>query len=93
MMLHLEADTCESGANLRTVRSKIAEYHYLFWLNPPSYDDDLECVTCDRQFHRMSALLQHVKSENCTASILDCMETLEYIEDNLPGRSHPIYNF
>jgi hypothetical protein len=82
MMLHLEADTCQSGANLHVVRSLIAEYHDPPWLDTSSYDD-FECETCDHQFHRMSALLQHVESENCRASISDWMGTLEYIEDNL----------
>jgi hypothetical protein len=83
MMLHLEADTCESDANLHVIRSMIAEYHDLPWFGSSSYDDDLECETCDHQFHRMSALLQHVESESCMASISDWMGTLEYIENNL----------
>ncbi|KAG5657458.1 hypothetical protein KAF25_006022 [Fusarium avenaceum] len=83
MMLHLEADTCESGANLHVVRNLMAEYHDLHWYSPPDYDDDLECNTCDRQFQRMSALLQHVESENCDASISDYMEVLDYIEKKI----------
>lgn len=83
MMLHLEAETCEYGANLHVVRNLIAEYHDLHWYSPPDYDDDLECNACDRQFQHMSALLQHVESENCNASISDYMEILDYIEENL----------
>jgi hypothetical protein len=31
----------------------------------------------------MSAVLQHVESENCEASISDYMEVINYIEANL----------
>ena len=66
MVLHLEAGTCESGADRDRVDDIAFECYqskkYTCKDNPDSY---FECPTCSKPFIWMSGLLQHVESDNC----------------------------
>jgi hypothetical protein len=67
MVLHLEAGTCESGADYDRVNDiAMACYQAKKYT---CYDDprfNFQCPTCCTPFRFMSALLQHVESENCS---------------------------
>ncbi|KAL2168253.1 hypothetical protein VTG60DRAFT_221 [Thermothelomyces hinnuleus] len=66
MVLHLEAGTCESGADSDRVTEMTSERflsrRYICDDNP---DFPFKCPTCDTPFARISGLLQHVESDSC----------------------------
>ena len=70
MVLHLEAGTCESGADSTTIYEIAFDCHQAdAYTCPDDLDFDFECPTCETAFTYMSALLQHVESDNCDETL------------------------
>ncbi|KAL2174954.1 uncharacterized protein P884DRAFT_229550 [Thermothelomyces heterothallicus CBS 202.75] len=70
MVLHLEAGTCESGADCDRVTEIAFE---CFLSGRYTCDDNLDfpfkCPTCDTPFSWISGLLQHVESDSCSEAL------------------------
>ncbi|KAH7311597.1 hypothetical protein B0I35DRAFT_452787 [Stachybotrys elegans] len=72
MVLHLEADTCEGGVDLFSVKATAyACYQSKKYLRKHDPDYEFQCPTCETPYRFMSALLQHAESAACS-------ETLEH---------------
>lgn len=70
MVLHLEAGTCESGADSGDIYVIAFDCHEAdAYTCPDDPDFDFECPTCETAFSFMSALLQHVESDNCDETL------------------------
>ncbi len=66
MVLHLEAGTCESGADRDRVDNiALRCYQSKKYSCEDSSGYYFECPTCSKPFTFMSALLQHVESDSC----------------------------
>ena len=66
MVLHLEAGSCESGADCEWIVEVALECYQSQWYTREDNPDfDFECPTCDTPFRYMSALLQHSESGAC----------------------------
>lgn len=68
MVLHLEAGTCKSGSDLDMVLRVATECSELYeWVTERGYHEfsSVQCPTCDNEFSKMSAILQHAESEIC----------------------------
>ncbi|KAM0415947.1 hypothetical protein ACHAPT_013100 [Fusarium lateritium] len=65
MMLHLEAASCDSGADKTFVAEVAFDCHYSDEYVSDDPDFDFQCPTCDTLFSLMSGLLQHVESDSC----------------------------
>ena len=65
MVLHLEAASCESGAD----EDFVAEVAFACYQSDryvsKNPDFDFQCPTCDTLFSFMSGLLQHAESDAC----------------------------
>ena len=71
MVLHLEADTCESGADIDYVIG-IAFACYpsgKYTSNESEYD--FSCPICKSLFDSMGAPLQHAESDRCSEDMTD----------------------
>lgn len=70
MVLHLEAETCESGADNEYVTDIAFDCHQAGMYTCDDYPDfDFKCPTCDTPFIFMSAVLQHVESDCCDETL------------------------
>ena len=70
MVLHLEADTCDSGWDCEDVREIAFECHLSYaYTNDDDYDYDYKCPNCDMDFTYISGLLQHAESDACDADV------------------------
>jgi len=66
MVLHLEAGTCESGADSDRVTEIAFDcYQSGKYTCDDNSEFDFECPTCNTPFTWMSGLLQHVESDSC----------------------------
>jgi hypothetical protein len=66
MVLHLEAGTCESGADSDRVTEIAFDCHQSEkYACEDNSEFDFECPTCNTPFTWMSGLLQHVESDHC----------------------------
>jgi hypothetical protein len=66
MVLHLEAGSCESGADSYKVDDIAYDcYHAEWYITEDGADMDYECPSCDTGFYYMSGLLQHIESQVC----------------------------
>lgn len=76
MVLHLEADTCESGADIDYVTDVALDYY----LSGKCISGELEyyfaCLTCESSFDSIGALLQHAESDYCDEDLMDKRTTL-----------------
>jgi hypothetical protein len=79
MMLHLEANTCESGSDEHDIRQLVWDYYEIYRPWNRDHDDDLDCDSCGAYFNKLSALLQHVESESCCEDISNYSGLFEYI--------------
>ena len=69
-MLHLEAGTCESGADIEYI-TEIAfscRRAQMYTCDDDS-SFDFKCPTCETSFPLMSAVLQHVESDCCAETL------------------------
>ncbi|TVY70470.1 hypothetical protein Focb16_v001761 [Fusarium oxysporum f. sp. cubense] len=62
MVLHLEANTCESGSDRDSIREWVWDYYEIHGHWNHDHDDDFGCESCGAYFNMLSALLQHVES-------------------------------
>ncbi|EXM30764.1 Zinc finger C2H2-type [Fusarium oxysporum f. sp. vasinfectum] len=62
MVLHLEANTCESGSDRDSIRGWVWDYYEIHGRWNHDHDDDFDCESCGANFNMLSALLQHVES-------------------------------
>ncbi|KAG5763886.1 hypothetical protein H9Q72_008016 [Fusarium xylarioides] len=83
MVLHLEANTCESGSDEHSIRQLVWDYYEIYRTWNHDHDDDLDCDSCGTYFTKLSALLQHVESESCQASISDYGRLFSHIRRNI----------
>ncbi|KAI1061107.1 hypothetical protein LB506_011763 [Fusarium annulatum] len=84
MVLHLEANTCESGSDEHSIRQCVWDYYEIYGRWNHDHDDDLDCgSSCGTYFNKLSALLQHVESESCDASISDYDLLFDHIEQSI----------
>lgn len=83
MVLHLEANTCESGSDEHSIRQYVWDYYEIYGRWNHDHDDDLDCGSCGTYFDKLSALLQHVESESCDASISDYHSLFGYVEQRI----------
>lgn len=78
MLIHLESGSCACGVDLRDVDNvAFSADDRKRYTNAWDYPLKYRCPECDRDFGRVSALLQHVGSEACGAHAgLRCLVTL-----------------
>ncbi|KAH7219437.1 hypothetical protein DER44DRAFT_805336 [Fusarium oxysporum] len=82
MVLHLEANTCESGSDRDSIRGWVWDYYEIHGRWNHDHDDDFDCESCGANFNMLSALLQHVESESCDASISDYDSLFGHIQQS-----------
>ncbi|KAH6871547.1 hypothetical protein B0T10DRAFT_260541 [Thelonectria olida] len=85
MMLHLEAGTCESGADLDFVVDVAFDCHQSDSYTCDDPDFDFQCPTCDMQFVYMSGFFQHVESCSCDEDLQEkpLRQFLNYLRSRL----------
>ncbi|KAK3936250.1 hypothetical protein QBC46DRAFT_270067, partial [Diplogelasinospora grovesii] len=70
MVLHLKAETCESGADNEYVTNIAFDCHQARMYTCDDFPDfNFKCLTCDTPFIFMSAVLQHVESDCCDETL------------------------
>ena len=76
VLLHLEAGTCESGADYDYITGIAFACHqaHMYTCDDDGSDDDdsgfkFMCPTCETRFDSMSAVLQHVESDCCDETL------------------------
>ena len=70
MVLHLEAGTCDSGADSEWIDEVAFDCYQSNWYtceDNPEYD--FECYTCNTPFRHMGGLLQHAESMACSGNL------------------------
>jgi hypothetical protein len=82
-MLHLEANTCESGSDQESIRELVWEYYEINGRWNHDHDDGFDCYYCRAGFNQLSVLLQHVESENCHARISNYDSLFDHIEKSI----------
>jgi hypothetical protein len=65
MILHLEAGTCDSGADLEIINQLASECYQAEHYSSENYVFDFECASCEILFAFISGLLQHAENGHC----------------------------
>lgn len=71
MVLYLEADTCESGADIDYVTDVAFDCYQSGKYTSDESEYNFICPTCESLFDSMGALLQHIESDYCNEDMTD----------------------
>lgn len=84
---HLESGNCEGGATANDIRQVLSEYYFAYYFTTNIYipvNKWIYCRACDKRYHHLSELLQHLEFRRCSEIYnQDMAQLVDYVKKNI----------